>query len=146
MRILPSLSLCVLATACGPKLIPNTQIADTPETHAVLELVGRYRTAVEARNPEGLLAVVSHNYFDKNLDYTALAGELPKKFALVKIDKLDLEVKNVTVKNDEALVDVYYIEHYLLALPSGETWQQRSDDSRFTLRREEGAWKIVAGL
>ncbi len=132
--------------ACGPRLIPDTQIEDTPDTRAVLDVVGKYREAVEARDSDGVLLLVSKQYFDKNLDYAALQKELPKKFALVKTDKLDLEIKDVRVRGDDAGVDVYYTEHYLVALPSGEVWEQRSDDSRLKLRRESGTWRIVAGL
>lgn len=143
--LFPALLLAA-TSACGPKLIPDTTIEDTPETRAVLDVLGRYKSAVEARDSGAVLAIVSPRYFDKNLDYGALQKELPKKLGIVKTDKLDLEVKDVHVKGDDASIDLFYTEHYLVALPAGDEWQQRSDDSRMSFRREDGNWKIVAGL
>ena len=53
-----------LLGGCGPKRIPGTDIKDSPETRAVGDVIEQYRLAVERRDPNAVLALVSRKYFD----------------------------------------------------------------------------------
>ena len=60
LTALIALSLC----ACTAKKIPGTDIDDTGETRLILDVMTKYRTAVEARNSEEIIKLVDQTFRD----------------------------------------------------------------------------------
>ena len=60
-KLFPLLMLTLVA--CGPKYIPNTEVPDNPKNREIVELVERYRQAVEERNINALKEMISRSYF-----------------------------------------------------------------------------------
>jgi hypothetical protein len=150
----PSLIAALAAcAACSHSMIPGTKIADNPDNHAVLEVLGRYKQAAEALDMPAVLALASPAYFDRTsargaapVDYPGLKKELTEKFNRVKALKMEVTVKDVRVNGDHAEIDYFLVMHFSLDLPAKEKWFPESDDQRMTLARDGASWKVTSGL
>jgi hypothetical protein len=153
MRIAFLLALATLL-ACSHAVIPGTNVPDDPQNRAVLEVVARYKQAMEARDARALLSLAAPGYFDQGdpsrpsepRDLEGLRKSVPKDFSDVRALKLDIDIRNVKVEGDRAQVDFFGVLRYAVAVPNGEKWFTEADDARIKLARVDGAWKIVAGL
>jgi len=152
----PLTLLLLLGAACSHNTIPGTNIRDAPENRAILDVLAAYKAAMEARDPDALLALAAPNYFDKGdptrmattgpLDYGTLRRDLPEDFKDVKSVHLDITVKDVKVDGDKAQVDYYAVLRYAVGVVSGEKWFSEADDARMRLVKLNGKWKIASGL
>lgn len=135
------------ATGCAPRMIPNTQIRDTADNRAILEVVRRYKQAFEAMDVAAITALASTRYHDAgdNITYETLAEDLEKDFRHVKRAQLDLAVKRVEVRGDTAWVDYLYSTNLLIGGVEDE-WHTHTDDERMVLVREDGRWRVTSGF
>ena len=147
--------LCALAlAACSAPRIPGTDITDTPDTRAILELVERYRQAAERRDAATVLGLASQKYFDESgtpdpaddVDYNQLLQKLPTDYARLTSVRLEISVRRVQVDGDKATADVFYDGRYRVVTKQGEVAKQASDVQRMTFVREGRAWKFLSGL
>lgn len=132
------------------------RIPDVPESQAVLDLLERYRHAMEARDVDALLALTSADYFDTrgtsdpqdDLDRRGLEAKLRADLDKVSSLRLDLEV--LKLEFDEARkvasLEVRYDVRYQVELPAGPKWFNELDVHRMRLRQEEGGWRVIRGL
>ena len=141
--------------ACGPRRIPGTHIEDTEDNQAILKTVADYKTAYESKDTAGILKLVSPRFYESNgtadsnddYDYRGLEKILNDQFKSVAAPALDLDVRKVAVKNDDATVDYYYASRFQLADagPNGG-FKTATDVAQIHLHREGGAWKITSGI
>jgi hypothetical protein len=147
-------ALLLLLAACSHDTIPGTQIPDEPKTRAVLDVFGQYKAALEARDANALYGLAAPSYYDpgdqvKGLgptDYQSLPGKLQHDFDKVGGLKLEVTLKDVQVKGEEARVDYFQVLRYAVTTPSGERWKSESDDARMKLIKVGRDWKIASGL
>ena len=155
MRMPTAIVLVALSVACATTGKPPP-IPDEPESKAVLDVLERYRRAMEAKDAEAILALASAEYLDDmgtaesedDLDYEALGTKLHQDFEKVTILRLDLQILRLTFDDEKrhATVDYRYDVRFQLDMPSGQKWHNALDVNRMELRREEGGWRIVSGL
>lgn len=146
----------LLAFGCGPKLIPGLgiELKDTPDHRALLQVLDSFAQAYESKNIDSLVGLASKNFFetsgstetDDDYNYDGLRKHFTEHFKLVDKIKLEMQLKNVQVTEDEATVDYRYVTRYLMKLPSGDKWKLTDDVNRMKLAREEGGWKILSGM
>lgn len=153
-----ALPLVALAlSACGAPLIRNTKIPDNKDTRAVLQVLSQYKTAFEALDAPGVLALVAPTYFDKGdaaknvppRDFAALEKDLAEDYKRIKTVKLDFTVKDLRIQDGRAEIDTFVVMHYMLqfaAAPLRFPWKDEQDDARFVLVRVDGGWKLQSGL
>jgi len=151
-RRLPPLliSLTVLAaplTACGPRMIPHTEIADTPDDRAILIICKRFREAFEARDAEAIVKLASPRYLDSrdNISYASLRDQLQATFDRTKELKLDVTVRRIIVEGDHARADYVFAINFLMNAAE-PVWKSQTDDKRMTLERENGEWRVTSGF
>ena len=145
---------CLLAAACSHNTIPGTNIPDDPQTRALLDVFGRYKNALEARDATALLSLAAPTYSDPGdtargmppVDYSGLRQKLQTDFVKVTGVKLEATVKDLQIKDDEGRLDYFQVLRYSVATPTGEKWKSESDDARMKFVRLNGEWKIVSGL
>jgi hypothetical protein len=143
-----------LLGGCGPKRIPGTDIKDSPETRAVVDVIEQYRLAVERRDPNAVLALVSRRYFDNagttdpadDVDYDQLRSRLVEDYSKLVAVNLEIAVKRIDVEGDRASAFVFYDERYRIKMRSGEVAKQASDVHRMQLVLENGAWRFASGI
>jgi hypothetical protein len=140
--------------ACGTKRIPGTEIRDTRDTRAIVQVIDQYRIAAERRDAEAVLALVSPRYFDNagthdpadDQDYEQLRRRLPSDYAKLSAVRLGMRVNAIEVKDDRATADVDFDGRWRITTPTGEVPKQANDVNRMTFIREDGAWRITSGL
>ena len=92
----------VSISACKPTLLPSTNLADNKENRALVDFMLQYKGAVEKRNSEAVMALVSKDYFEDNgnlvqeddYGYEGLNERLNTRFEHLKAIKLDLFIQN----------------------------------------------------
>jgi hypothetical protein len=154
--------ICTSAGAgCGPKYIRGAHVAkdaeieDKPVHRELLDMVERYRKAMEARDAKALLGLASKNYFERagttNADddygYDRLEQILGDRFKRLKMLRLHIVVDGVRLENAErARVDYTYHGRFLVTGKSRQHWAHKSWESRFRLERQNGRWWFLSGM
>lgn len=155
LGLLPALVLTVgLFAACAHGKIQGTNIDDTDENREILRVVESYHRAVESRDADAVLAMVSPRYFEDNgntdsaddYDYRGLSETLRSDFERTKAMQLEIRVDDVVVDEDHAYAYIMYTVRGQADLPSGALWKTNTDRARITFERQGQKWLIVAGL
>ena len=149
-----ALLACLAAAACSHAMLPGTNIRDTPQNRAVLDVFGRYKQALEARDAGAILALTTPDYTDAGdpargispTDHQRLEQRLKGDLSKVTGLRLEATVKDMEVRGEEARLDYFQVLRYAVATPSGEKWKSESDDARMRFVRLNGEWKIASGL
>jgi len=153
MRISLVAPLLCLALACAPRFLPHSDIRDTPDARAIAALLETYRQAMEARDAQAVLALVAPRYLDNagtpdpsdDVDRDGLAAQLGE-LAKVTSLRLELTLRRVDVKGDQATAEVYFDQWYKVTTPNGPVPRHDSDVHRMALRKLAGVWKFESGL
>src|SRR5215831_1026076 len=98
MRTVVTLGLASLwlGSACAHRQIPGTSIDDTPDTRAILNVMERYRKAVEAKDARAIVSLADRTFKDDggttnpddDLEYETLEKKLTARFS--KLDNIRL--------------------------------------------------------
>ena len=151
-----SLLVCALLVlpACAPHLIPGTKIPDTEDSRAILDVMERYRAALEARDAKGIQALVSKSFHDNagtedlqdDLTAANLPQALPELFARMDNPRVELDVRAVTVKADGVANVIYYWNSSWRAPGLLDKTQRDAELEQMVLQKEDGQWRIVSGI
>lgn len=147
--VVPLLALLALA-GCGAKRIPGTDLEDTGDTRAIIDVMARYNAALEARDANGILALVDPSFYDNagtlipddDIDIQRLHTIIPQRLARLSDMAVRIEIKTITVNGDRATAVYTWVSVYKLA---GKTVTE-SDIKRMDFKREADGWKIVSGV
>jgi hypothetical protein len=136
-------------------MIPGTPIPDTDVNRALLHEMESYRQAVERRDADAIMAMVSPNYFDVrghpddpvyHWNYERAKADLPEKFAKVRDLRLEIQVRKIDVKGTYATVSYLFTENFVAQLPSGQFPKHDSDVTQMAFQLIGKRWLIVRGL
>jgi hypothetical protein len=153
-----ALGACLVLGACAHKVIPNTDVEDTPETRDVVGFVEKYRTAVIARDVPRLLALASKDYYDDmgtpqgddDVDLEGLRERLTATFGpdLLSVH-YDIRYREVIFLPTKVLVDYTYIGRFRINGngDEGSRWERRLSDNRIVLAKtDKGGYAILSGM
>jgi hypothetical protein len=154
-----TLSLAVLVLAlsgCSPKKIPGTDLDDTSETRAVIDVLQKYRLAVEGKNAQAVLQLTDPSFRDDggssspddDLDYATLPARLAQRMAKVSDLKLDVTVRRIEFDGDEKVARVTYSYQLSFKMPEYSSRTQSENDIKQMLLKRvgESEWKITSGI
>ena len=145
-------------SACKPTLLPNTNLKDNKENRSLYKFMLQYKGAVEKRNSEAVMALVSQDYFEDNgnliqeddYGYDGLKERLNNRFGHLKAIKLDLFIQDVAEGDNKIFVVYRYQQRTLVTLPAGESWVSHNDVARLTLRKKgddfKDGFEVLSGL
>lgn len=147
--VLPLLALLALA-GCGPKRIPGTDLEDSGDTRAIIDVMSKYNFALEARDAAGILALVDPSFYDNagtlipddDIDIQRLRTLIPQRLAKLSDMAVRIEIKTINVNGERASAVYTWVSVYKLA---GKTITE-SDIKRMDFKREADGWKIVSGI
>jgi hypothetical protein len=155
-QLMMVLTLAALATGCGARKLPGSDIDDTSETRAIIDLMNSYRHAVEARDSKGLIALIDETFRDDggsvnpddDLDYKSLATTLPARLQKLQDIRLDVTVRRIEFDEDETRARVTYSYQLTFRIPEFTTRAQSENDiKQMTLKRVgDKQWKITSGI
>jgi len=138
------------ALGCGPHHIPGTNLEDTGDTRAIIETIARFNSSLEARDANGILALVDPSFRDNagtlapedDIDIQKLRTVMPQRLAKLQDVAVRIEIKTIDVKGDRAFVVYTWVSQFKLA---GKTLTE-SDIKRMELKRGADGWKILSGI
>jgi hypothetical protein len=134
---------------CSGERIANTDVCDTAENREVLEVCEAYRTALEKRDVEALLALTSKDYFEDggnedpsdDIRRAELETYLLDQFKNVQEIRYELRYRKIRL-GPTTRVDVTHAASFRF----GTEWKRRVSDNTIELRREAGKLLIVGGM
>jgi hypothetical protein len=135
---------------CAAHKIPGTDIDETSDATAIIEVVGKYNTAVDAQDAAGILALVDPSFYDDagtltpedDLDYATLKTKLPLMLQRFQDVRVKITVKTLNVVGDKASL----VYNYVVTFRLGQKVTTDSDIKRMDFKRVGGVWKIVKGV
>ena len=152
---LVAFSLSALGGCMGATL-PMTDIPDTDETRAIHSKVLAYKEAMEARDIDAIMALVSHRYYENggttetdrdDYGYERLRDEvIPKLRQNVRALQFQVIFRRIEVEENRAFADYEFFSRFLYVEGGREAWEQNNDFNRLEFALEGGEWMIVAGL
>ncbi|HYO51977.1 nuclear transport factor 2 family protein [Archangium sp.] len=155
MNVRPLLvcTLLMLA-ACSPRNIPGTQLPDTQDTRAIISVMERFRSALEARDAKALQQIVSKSFRDDagtedpqdDLTYDNLPQALPILFSRIESPRVDLDIRQVDVKKNGVATVIYYWNASWRMPGLLDRPQRDSELEQMVLQKEDGQWLIVSGF
>ena len=144
------------AGGCINSTLPMTDIPDNDDTRAIHAKVLAYKEAMEARDIDAIMALVSHRYYENggttetdrdDYGYETLRDVvLPRLRQNVKALQYQVIFRRIEVEEDQAFADYEFFSRFLYVEGGREAWDQDNDFNRLTFRMEDGEWMIVAGL
>ncbi|WP_164015123.1 DUF4440 domain-containing protein [Pyxidicoccus trucidator] len=149
-----ALSVLSLLVACAPKRIPGTEIADTTDTRAILQVMEQYRAALEARDAAAIQALVTKDFredagtpaeLEDDLTAANLGPYLENLFKQLQSPKVELDVRRVQVGENVAAAVYYWKASWRMPGLSPRP-QRESELEQMVFRREDGGWKIASGI
>lgn len=148
--------LAATLVGCAHDKIRGTQIDDTPENREIVDLVSAYHRAVEARDADAVLAMVSTRFYEDNgntdraddYDKRGLADTLKADFERTKALTLEIRLDEVVIDEETEHADAFimFAVRGQAELPTGNTWKTLTDRSRLRFAKEGGKWMIVSGI
>ena len=144
------------AGGCINSTLPMTDIPDNENTRAIHAKVVAYKEAMEARDVDAIMALVSHRYYENggttetdrdDYGYEQLRDVvLPRLRQNVKALQYQVIFRRIEVEETQAFADYEFFSRFLYVEGGREAWDQNNDFNRLTFRMEDGEWMIVAGL
>jgi len=154
VRLLSTLSLTMLL-ACGARRIPGTDIEDNDDTRAILQVMEQYRAAIEARDAQGVLRLVSESFKDDGgtsnpedrMNYADLQKKLPVELAKLDEVKLDLTVRKIEIESRTNTASAVYTYNLSFRMPRlTNKPQSESEIKKMWFKRDGKQWKIASGI
>ena len=149
------LSALLFNSSCAHTLVDGTQIDDTSENREILSVLHSVRTAMQERNQDALLALISESYFEDmgtadsedDYGYEYLRDTvIPQTMQIAGKVVVNFSVHEIQVEDQLASADIRYNSRARLDLPTGAVWDSHKEFNRLELKRENGKWLITRGL
>ena len=143
----------LLTAACASKRIPGTELEDTDDTRAILAVMERYRSALEAKDAKAIQGLVSKDFRedggtetpDDDLTSANLGEHLANLFGALDNPKVELSVRRVDIR-DEVATAIYYWNATWKMPSLTSRGQNDSELEQMVLHKIDGQWKIVSGI
>ena len=154
-RIFLVLALAGCATI---NVIPGTKVPDTKSNRELLEVVERYRHAMEDRDATTLLSLAHPNYYedsgtpkgDDDYGYDGLKTVLTNQLKRVKSMRYEIEYRTIKVtgsdQSKKAEVEVFLDGSFELAADAGDRYRRVNDYHHFVLEQKGDEWKFLSGM
>jgi hypothetical protein len=146
-RSLLAATALFVGAACAPKMIPRTEIVDTPEAREMMDVLNKYKEGFEAKDAKAIAALASTRYLDArdSISYETLEKQLAGYFEKVKQVKIEITARRAAIEGDHARLDYIFAVNYVLNTNDPQ-WRSQTDDKRMTFEREGKTWKVTSGF
>jgi hypothetical protein len=149
------LGASLVLSACGARRIPGTDIEDNDDTRAILQVMEQYRSAVEARDADGVRRLLSDSFKDEGgtsraedrMDYRWISERLPAELNKHDDLKLDISVRKIIFHPEDSTASAIFTYSLNFRMPRlSNKPQNDSDIKEMWFKREKSGWKIVSGI
>jgi hypothetical protein len=150
-RLLLVLALAGCATI---NVIPGTKVPDNRANRELLDVLERYRHAMEDRDATTLLSLAHPNYYEDSgtplasddYGYEGLKDVLSRRLSALRTLRYNIEYRRVNIVGHHAQVDIRYDASFQLATEMGDRWERKQNDKRIELENDGRRWLIIAGM
>lgn len=143
--------------ACSAAQIPGTSVNDTPENRVIVDIINKYRIAVETKDIAGMMELVSRDYFsnfgttsnpDDDYGYEQLVKNIvPVLRDDVKTVNYTIYVRKITYPRDNvAYADIEFSYKFFYVEQGKDRWKVGTNLDRIEFTREDDVWRITGGL
>lgn len=155
LRPLLVCSVLFLAVACAPRRIPGTEIPDTNDTRAILNVMEQYRAALEARDANAIQALVAKDFRETggtedpsdDLTYANLPQRMQHLFQRVEQPRVEMNVRRIVINQEDMTATAIYYWNASWRMPAlNPRPQSDAELEQMVLRKQDGQWKIVSGI
>ena len=156
MKAMLLLTLLASLAACGPGYLDAAQkVPATPPNKEIFEVLKAYHQAIEERDIEALKMIISPQFASNggttddptdDYGYDKLIQRLTMLRDNVKKLHLQLQLREIEVKGDDAAAEVHFVGTALLTEGGVDNYRTWDDINRLKFKREDGAWHIIGGL
>jgi hypothetical protein len=138
--------------------IPGTNVGDTRENRAILEVCEKYRHALEDRDAETLLSLASPQYFEDSgtpkaeddYGYEGLKQIINTRLAALKAVRYNIQYRKVAFSpgGTRAAVDIRYDASFQLLTEIGDRWERKQSEKRLELEfdKNKRQWLFTTGM
>jgi len=141
---------------CATGMIPGSSVESTDENEEIWNAVLDYRRAIEERDVDSLVGMVSSEYFDNASTTDSNADDygfddlrqkyLPILRKNIKKVRMDLRLTEIVIQGDHASVRFEQNLRFLFSEGGKDGWRTTKDYNELVFVREDTRWKIIAGL
>ncbi len=150
------LAAALWLSGCSQQLIPNTDVADSPENRKIIEFCEEYRRAVEQRKVGLLLSLAHPKYYENggNIDATddidreGLKEFLADRFQQTRAIRYEIRYRRVNLSPEQTYqVDYTFSASYkLVGIDGEEVWHRQVADNRLELVKQEDSFLVLSGM
>jgi hypothetical protein len=154
-RILTVVATLALA-GCAHQKIAGTEIDDTDDTRAILNVIETYRQAVEKRDAQTIVALAHESFRDDggsanpddDLTYQDLGSKLPVRMSRLDDIRLEVSVRKIEFDEEASIARATYTYTTSFKLPNlTPKAQSEGEIKQMTFKRaDKKAWKITSGI
>jgi hypothetical protein len=159
--LMASVAVLTLAggSGCTPKKIPGTDINDTDDTRAILDVIESYRRAYEKEDAHSIVALLDEAFRedggssnpDDDFVYQNAGAKLEGLFAQTADIRLDVSVRKIEFDDKMVKARAVYTWSSTFKLPGlTQKPQSESEIKQMTFRRPDNrkktAWRITSGI
>jgi hypothetical protein len=124
--------------------VTSSSAAREPDRAGVLEFCERYRRALEARDANALMALVSSRYKDEDGNtYETLAASMHRLMSYANQIRYEIRYGDVTTRAD-GTIEVAY--HYAASFLTAAGWQHKTADATLVLERRGDSFAFLSGI
>ena len=150
------LIVAVAAIGCMPKKIPGTDLDDNDDTRAILDVMEKYRTALEKRDAQSIIGLADESFKDDggsanpddDYNYHDLYTKLPETLKRLGDIRLEFNVRKIELSEDttSARATFTYTQSYMM--PGLQAKKQSDTEIKQMILKkvDKGTWKIVSGV
>jgi hypothetical protein len=149
-------TVAVLAVGCTPKKIPGTELDDTDDTRAILDVMEKYRVALEKRDAQSIIGLAHESFKDDggsanpddDYDYHDLYTKLPDTLKRLGDIRLEFNVRKIELSEDSESARATYTYTASYNLPGLQQKKQSDTEIKQMIfkRVDKLTWKIVSGV
>lgn len=146
----------VVAVGCTPKKIPGTDLDDSDDTRAILDVMEKYRVALEKRDAQSIIGLADESFKDDggsanpddDYNYHDLYTKLPETLKRLGDIRLEFNVRKIELSEDttSARATFTYTQSYMM--PGLQAKKQSDTEIKQMILKkvDKGTWKIVSGV
>jgi hypothetical protein len=135
--------------------IPGTKIPDEPRNREIVQVVEKYRHAVQDMKVADLMAMAHPHYYEHSgtpignddYSYKGLLKVIRTRIGQLVTMRCNLKYLRVRWQAEHiAEVEIYISANFQLKTAEGERWHRMTDYNKMVLVKERGRWQFIRGM
>ena len=146
----------VAVVGCTPHKIPGTDLDDTDDTRAILDVMEKYRTALEKRDAQTIITLADESFKDDggsanpddDYNYHDLYTKLPETLKKLGDIRVEFSVRKIELSEDTQSARATYTYTQSYVMPGLASRKQADSEIKQMIfkKADNNTWKIVSGV